>query len=250
MASRTPADGLRVWAPLSELYGRRPVFIASYFFLTIWTVGCGLSHTIAQVLVFRFLVGLFGSSPLALAGGTISDVLSINQRGLGLAIFAAAPYLGPALGPISGGFLGLKAGWRWIEWFLAIFSGFVFVGMTVFSAETYAPVLLRKRAKLLSTTTDKVYRFRSDARQPLDVRVLFKAALIRPWKFLIFEPIVIILTVYAAVIYGVLYLNFSAYPIVFQELRGWNTGVGGLAFCGIAVGVLTAVITTVVCSVI
>jgi hypothetical protein len=48
------------------------------------------------------------------------------------------------------------------------------------------------------------------------------------------------------VIYGILYLNFAAYPIVFQELRGWNSGVGGLAFLGILVGVLLSVVISVV----
>jgi hypothetical protein len=40
----------------------------------------------------------------------------------------------------------------------------------------------------------------------------------------------------------------SAYPIIFQELRGWNSGVGGLAFLGILVGVLISVLIAVVCS--
>ena len=34
------------------------------------------------------------------AGGTVSDVFNAQQRGLGMAIFAAAPFLGPAVGPI------------------------------------------------------------------------------------------------------------------------------------------------------
>lgn len=200
-----------------------------------------------QVLVFRFMAGFFGSSPLANAGGTIADVLSANQRGLGMAIFASAPFLGPALGPITGGFLGLTAGWRWIEGFLAIFCGVIVILFSVAGSETYAPYLLRRRAGTLSAATGKVYRFRADAKAPLNIVVLFKASLLRPWKFLIYEPIVIILTIYTALIYGVLYLNFSAYPIVFQQLRGWNTGVGGLAFLGILVGVLSSVFISIVC---
>lgn len=77
------AFGPLLWAPLSEVYGRRNVFIVSYFFLTIWTVACAVSQTVAQLLVFRFLCGFFGSSPLANAGGVITDVLNAKQRGLG-----------------------------------------------------------------------------------------------------------------------------------------------------------------------
>ena len=247
---------------MSEVYGRRPIYIISYAFLTLWTAVSAGSQTVAQLLVFRFLSGLFGSSPLANAGGTVSDVLNANQRGLGLSLFAAAPFLGPALGPITGGFLGalpfdptkannsysfsgLKVGWRWVEGFLAIFCGLLLILLFFFSAETYASCILRKRADLLSSLTGRVYRFRADAKKPLDIAAVFKAALLRPWKFLLFEPIVLILTIYVAVIYGILYLNFSAYPIVFQELRGWNPGVGGLAFLGILIGVIISIFVSI-----
>lgn len=78
------ANPHRLWAPLSEVYGRRLIFIVSYFFLTIWSVGCALSKTVPQLLVFRFLCGFFGSSPLAVAGGVISDVLAAKNLGIGM----------------------------------------------------------------------------------------------------------------------------------------------------------------------
>ncbi|ORY28609.1 multiple drug resistance protein [Naematelia encephala] len=240
------AFGPLLWAPASEVYGRRIIFIISYAMLTLWQGVTAASPNVAAVLVFRFLAGLFGSSPLANAGGTISDILDANQRGLGMALFAAAPFLGPALGPITGGFLGLTSGWRWVEGFLAIFCGVICLVLLLFSAETYAPQLLRRRAATLSRATGKHYRFRADAKKALVVSELFQASLLRPWKFLIYEPIVLILTIYTALIYGILYLNFAAYPIVFQELRGWNSGVGGLAFLGILVGVILSVTITIV----
>jgi len=154
---------------------------------------------IAGVSLFVVGFAFFGSSPLANAGGTISDVLDANQRGLGMALFAAAPFLGPSLGPITGGFLGEAAGWRWVEGYLAILSGVLTLMIAFFCAETYAPYLLRQRAAKLSGLTGKVYRYRGDAKKPLDVKALFKSSLLRPWKFLLFEPIVIIMTIYTAV---------------------------------------------------
>lgn len=239
------AFGPLMWAPLSEIFGRRIIFIISYSFLTLWQGVTCASQNVESILVFRFLAGFFGSSPLANAGGTISDVLDANQRGLGMALFAAAPFLGPSLGPITGGFLGESAGWRWVEGYLAILSGVLTLLILFFQAETYAPYLLRQRAALLSQVTGDVYRFRSDAAKPLEVKALLKSSLIRPWKFLFLEPIVIIMTIYTALIYGVLYLNFAAYPIVFQEGKGWSTGIGGLAFLGILVGTVISVIISV-----
>ena len=43
---------------------------------------------------------------------------------------------------------------------------------------------------------------------------------------------------YIAIIYGILYLCFVAYPIVFTGVRGWTAGISGLAFTGLAVGKL------------
>ncbi|KIR67448.1 multiple drug resistance protein, partial [Cryptococcus bacillisporus CA1873] len=239
------AFGPLLWAPLSELYGRRWMYIISYALLTLWSGAAAGAPNVGSLLVFRFFGGFFGSSPLANAGGTISDVLNANQRGLGMALFAAAPFLGPALGPITGGFLGLTSGWRWVEGFLTILSGVLLIVGILFAGETYAPTLLRQRAERLSKVTGNVYRFRADAKKPLDVKVVFKASIIRPWKFLFLEPIVAILSIYVAILYGILYLFFAAYPIIFQQGHGWNTGVGGLAFLGVLVGSLVSVVISI-----
>lgn len=60
---------------------------------------------------------------------------------------------------------------------------------------------------------------------------------------LVQEPILLLITLYMALIYGILYLFFESYPISFQEKRGWNQGVGALPFLGILVGVLCGGLT-------
>lgn len=240
------AIGPLLWAPASEVFGRRRVYLVSYFFLTLWQAVTCAAPNPGAVLAFRGLAGLFGSSPLANAGGTIADVLDPTQMGLGMALFSVAPFLGPAIGPITGGFLGQAAGWRWVMGMLALFCGAVFILLFFFSGETYAPLLLRQRADKLSKMTGKVYRYRADAAKPFNIVNLFKASLVRPWKFLIFEPIVLILSIYVAIIYGILYLNFAAYPIVFSAGHGWSTGISGLAFLGIMIGAILSVIVTIV----
>lgn len=57
------------------------------------------------------------------------------------------------------------------------------------------------------------------------------------------EPILLLLTIYMGFIYGFLYLCFEAYPIAFQENRGWNLGVGALPFLGVLVGVVVGCAT-------
>ena len=159
-----------------------------------------------------------------------------------MAIFAAAPFLGPVIGPIVGGFVGETVGWRWVEGVMAIFTGILWIAGSLFIPETYPPVLQRARASKLSKMTGKVYRSQADIDQgPTTFGHVFKTSLLRPWVLLFMEPIVLLLSIYMAIIYGTLYMLFGAFPIVYQETRGWSPGIGGLAFLGVAVGMIFAV---------
>ncbi|KAF9771045.1 hypothetical protein IL306_011343, partial [Fusarium sp. DS 682] len=111
---------------------------------------------------------------------------------------------------------------------------------------TYAPFLLRQRATQLSKITGHVYVSQIDHdRGKVTLAESFKTALSRPWILLFKEPIVLLLSIYMAIVYGTLYMLFGAFPIVYQQERGWNAGVGGLAFLGIMVGMLFAVAYTI-----
>ncbi|KAJ5097495.1 hypothetical protein N7456_008216 [Penicillium angulare] len=237
------AVGPVVWAPMSELFGRQVLFVGTYAALTLFNVGTAVAQNSWSLIILRFFAGAFGSSPLTNAGGVIADMFPAKQRGVAMSLFAAAPFLGPVLGPIIGGFLGMNAGWRWVMGFLAAFSGFVWILGSLLMPETYAPVLLRRRAERLSKLSGKVYRSKIDIEQgKVSLAEAFKIALSRPWILLFREPIVFLLSLYMAIVYGTLYLMFAAFPIVYEGYRGWNQGVSGLAFLGIMVGMLAAVV--------
>lgn len=236
------AIGPLVWAPLSELYGRQLLFTGTYAVLTVFNAGAAGANSMATLIVLRFFAGTFGSSPLTNAGGVIADMFPSNQRGLGMSIFAAAPFLGPVIGPIVGGFVGETIGWRWNEGIMACFTGVLWIFGTLTIPETYSPVILKRRAALLSKKTGKAYISVLEKKQGKTTpRAAFKKSLARPWALLFLEPIVLLISIYMAIIYGTLYLCFGAFPIVYQQGRGWTQGVGGLAFCGVAVGMLTGV---------
>ncbi|OXV08222.1 hypothetical protein Egran_04015 [Elaphomyces granulatus] len=237
------AIGPLLWAPLSELYGRQWVFLGTYMVLTIFSCAAAGAPNTASLLIFRFIAGSFGSSPLTNAGGVIADMFPASHRGLAMAFFAAAPFLGPTLGPVIGGFLGMNAGWRWVQGFLGIFCGILWILGVLVVPETYAPVILRSRAARLSKITGQVYQSRVDVEHGgLRMKDAFVTALSRPWVLLLKEPIVLLLSVYLAIVYGTLYMLFAAFPIVYQRGRGWNQGVGGLAFIGIMVGMAMAIL--------
>ncbi|RMZ85705.1 hypothetical protein DV737_g452, partial [Chaetothyriales sp. CBS 132003] len=237
------AVGPLFWAPLSEIFGRQIVFFVTFSIFTLFNAVGAAANNIASLLVFRFLAGAFGSSPLTNGGGVIADIFPANERGLAMALFALAPSMGPCFGPVAAGFLGENAGWRWVMGLLATFSGVLWIAGALFVPETYTPILLRKRAAKLSQMKGKVYKTKTDIEKgPIKLTSIMKTALVRPWILLFMEPIVLILSIYLAIIYGTLYLLFGAFPIVFQQYRGWSEGVGGLAFSGVAVGMILAVL--------
>lgn len=197
------AVGPLFWAPLSELYGRRYVLIASATGLTAFTLGAAGSRNIWTLLILRFFGGCLGSAPFAVAGAVIADTFPAIIRGLASGLYCAAPFLGPILGPIVGGFLSEAAGWRWVEVLVACFSALFGIVCLIALPETYAPVLLNKRAARLSSITGRVYRSKIEIEQGRKhPATVFKIAICRPWVLLFREPIVMLLSVYLAIIYG------------------------------------------------
>lgn len=128
--------------------------------------------------------------------------------------------------------------WRWTAYLTAIMGfGFGIIGFFVVP-ETFAPVLLSRKAKKIKyETRNWAIHARSDE-QEINPKEILTKFLLRPFKMLFLEPILLLMTVYMSLIYGCLYLFFVAYPIAFSEVRGWNLGVGALPFAAITIGVI------------
>ncbi len=231
--------GPLIFAPLSEEVGRRPVYVVTLGIAVIFIIPCAVAKNIGTLLVCRFLDGLFFSAPMCLIGGNLAEMWRTEERGVAMSIFSAAPFLGPVIGPLVGGFIGDNAGWRWIYWVMLIFSGVLYIALVVLLPETHHQTILKKRAKnLRKLTGDDTYRAISEVK----IRSLKKIAeetLLRP-LILLTEPIVFLITIYMAIVYGLLYMFFFAYPVVYMEGKGWSASMTGLMFIPIAVGVIGA----------
>lgn len=92
------AFGPLIWAPLSETFGRRNIFVITYALLTAFNAGAAGSQNIQTLIILRFLAGFFGSSPFGNSGGTIADMFPAAQRGIATSTYSAAAFLGPTLG--------------------------------------------------------------------------------------------------------------------------------------------------------
>ena len=239
------ALGPLVWAPLSEAFGRRPVFLATYGAFVACNVVAALAGDILVIVVFRALAGALGSSALVNSGTVVADMFSLADRGRVSAVFSGAPFLGPVLGPIAGGFLSQSSGWKGVGVLIACVTGSLWMSYYFLVPETYAPVLLRLRAALLTRTDPrgKVFQSRMDrAKGVKSTGELLRTSMVRPFLLLFSETIVSILSLYMAIIFGAMYMMFAEFPIVFQQGFGLSPGFSGLAFLGIAIGMVFALI--------
>lgn len=235
--------GPLAWSPLSELIGRRWIWIIPSFIYVIFNIPCALAKNVETLMICRFICGLFASAPLTLAGGTISDIWDNNERGFAIALFAAAPYGGPVLGPIIGGFVGEKKGWRWMIWINMILAALVAV-LTLTIPETFAPALLKKRAARLRKETGNPNITTEQELFKASLSDVIVETLIRPFQMLATEPILLLMSLYIALIYGLLYAFFFAYPVVFLEAYHFSDGLFGTTFCSVLIGLGLALFVT------
>ncbi|PYH94538.1 MFS general substrate transporter [Aspergillus ellipticus CBS 707.79] len=231
------AIGPAVWGPLSELYGRQIIYFVTYALTTVCAGATIASQNIATLLILRGLAGAIGASATSNAGGVVSDLYVARDRGLATIAYIGPPFLGPSLGPVVCDFLAVAKGWTWVQGLTTIFIGTVFLFGVCLTPETYAPILLKRRAEKLTKMTGKVCVSRLDVdngqKKASDV---FKKTMVRPWVLLFKEPIVLLLSVYMAIIYGTMYMEFAAFPIVFEDVRGWPQSTSGLSFIGMMIG--------------
>nr|A0A8F4PNE5.1 RecName: Full=MFS-type transporter atr4; AltName: Full=Atranorin biosynthesis cluster protein 4 [Stereocaulon alpinum]QXF68950.1 atr4 [Stereocaulon alpinum] len=229
------AAGPLVIAPLSELYGRMPLYHICNILFAILTVGCALGPTLNSEIGLRFLQGCAGSAPLAIGGGTISDLIPQERRGKYMGIYALGPTLGPIFGPVAGGFLTGAKGWRWLMWLLLMIEGSVTLVNFVVMRETYGVVIMARKTRALQKQTGNM-SLRSRYDQGLTTRRLWRNTLIRPAKMLVYSPIIFLLSLFMAMVYGYLYLLFTTFPVVFGEYYHFSIGITGLVYLGLGIG--------------
>lgn len=210
LTDHLPDSGPMAFAPMSEMLGRRIIYASTLLIAVVFVIPCAVAKNIGTLLACRAIDGIAFSAPMTLVGGTLADLWRNEERGVPMAAFSAAPFMGPAIGPLAGGFLGDAAGWRWLYWLQLILSGVAWGLITFTVPETYAPTILARRAKKLRKETgDQKYVTETE----LDSRSMgekLKIFLLRPFALLLLEPIVLFIAIYMSVLYGLLYMFFVA----------------------------------------
>jgi MFS family permease len=109
----------------------------------------------------------------------------------------------------------MAVSWRWTFWVALIFAAVCWVMLAFLIPETYTKALLEQKArKLRKETGNQALHSASEINKPTMFE-LYRVSLLRPWR-MFREPIVFFFSVYVALLYGILYLLFVAFPIIFE----------------------------------
>ncbi|KAF2089142.1 MFS general substrate transporter [Saccharata proteae CBS 121410] len=241
------AVGPLLLAPLSEYFGRNPVYIVSWGLLVVFQIPLALAPNIGTVIVCRFIQGFFGGAPLTNTGGTISDLWARNECGYAMAVYGVSSTAAPPFALIVSGYIVLEKGWRFLFWvFMAITGGFWIIFVLTVPETRHTTILDKKTRRIrkllqregLDAAASTIRDANADEKKGL--HQLFAITLTRPFRFLFTEPITFFAAAYNGWIYGIVYLFNEAFPLVFADGHGFNTGEWGLAFLGVCLGAVLA----------
>ena len=224
--------------PFSETFGRNAVYLTTMVLFLIFIMAAALAPNIHSHLIFRFLAGFFGSTPLTCAGGTVADLWSPLQKTYAFPAYAIPSFVGPMAGQIMGSYIPIHLGWRWLEWIMLIMGGAVLLVILLLQPETYGPLILYWKAKILRQETgDDRYRAPMEMKnEALGRRLL--VSVYRPFALVYSELIIILMSLYLTVIYIVLFTFLEGYTYIFGDTYGLSQEMTGILWAGMLCGIL------------
>lgn len=115
---------------LSDFFGRKLYLTYSVTLFTLASLGCGMSHTLTQLVIWRILQGAGGAAFLSTAQATLMEIYPPERRGFAQAVFGVGVVMAPTLGPTVGGWITDTYSWPWI-FFINLPIGIIATALTL-----------------------------------------------------------------------------------------------------------------------
>ncbi|PYI36719.1 synaptic vesicle transporter [Aspergillus indologenus CBS 114.80] len=228
------AIGPIILTPITEMTGRLPMTHTANVLFTVAAAVCAASVNMPMLIVSRLIMGVASSVPVTVGGGFVADMMPMEKRGTAMTIWTVGPLMGMVTGPIYGGYMVQNIGWRWTIWLEVILGAVIAIASLILLRETYAPTILQRKAMKLHKETGRSYKTKYDTDKTAGQ--LLWVSLTRPIKFLVLSPIVLIVTLYSSVTYSYMYILFTTFTDVFENVYGFGPGEAGLAYMGLGLG--------------
>ncbi|KAF2730285.1 MFS general substrate transporter [Polyplosphaeria fusca] len=241
------AFGPMTLAPLSEYFGRRPIYVFSYAVFLALLLASTYIHGIVAFLILRIAQGYFSSVTISNFGGTIADLFYHHDTGPAMSLFLWAATGGSPTGFVLFSFIAQNRSWRDTLriMFLICLVFWVLLSCTLFYlGETRHNIILMRRARDARKSVDSDDVSIPDEFKARGPKQLFGTALTRPFKFLSTEAIVQFSALYNGYLYGLSFLFNGAFHIIFgPNGYGFDTIGVGLSFLGICLGITSGLFT-------
>lgn len=243
------AFGPMTLAPLSEYYGRRPVYIVSYGIFLLLLLGTSFVERLGPFLILRLFSGYFSSTTISNFGGTIADLFHHHDTGPAMSWFLWAATGGSPTGFVLFSFVAQGRSWHdvfRIMFFICLGFWVILVIALYALGETRHSVILERRARGLRRATGDEDLEVPDEIKQWGPKALFGTALARPFRFLSGEAIVQFGALYNGFLYGLSFLFNGAFHMIFgPQGYGFDTIGVGISFLGIVVGVSLGLVTNI-----
>ncbi|KAF8333589.1 MFS multidrug transporter-like protein [Cantharellus anzutake] len=228
------AVGPVVLGPLSDIWGRKWLYVGAMYLYALTNIGIALPTGLPMLIIFMFLAGVTGSVALCNVAGTISDMFGDDAgAGQAMALFVSSANIGPSLGSPVGEWIAENPhmGYPWIGWINVIIGGTFATCMTLLP-ETLPSIVIPRTVK----EKDGVEMELPISRRSALDEVVF--TLTMALRIMITEPIVLSLGLYNGFAYGLLFLYLDGVFDVFVVNYGLSYIGGNLTYLNFAAAVV------------
>ncbi|CZS98340.1 related to multidrug resistant protein [Rhynchosporium agropyri] len=193
-------------APLSETFGRKPLYLVCFTIFTFLQIPTALAKSLPVLITLRTIAGFFGR---------------------------------PTIGPLIGAVILENLPWPWLFWILLIICSAAVISAFFFLRETYVPAILSQRKKELEAEDSTRYYYEDEDMRPLRTKLLQSVK--RPLLILFTQPIVITMAMYQALLFAITYSMYTQFQSIYGGIYGFSTLQVGLSYLGPGLGFLLAV---------
>ncbi|TAQ88454.1 hypothetical protein B7494_g3225 [Chlorociboria aeruginascens] len=221
------------WKPISNRFGRRPIWLVSTFGSMICNIGCAESHSYASQMISRILVAFFICPAMSIGSAVVTETFFARERAQKMGIWTLMVTLGPPIGPFIMGFVAFHTGgWTWIYWILAIVNGVEFLLYFFFSPETlYDPNMAISTQTSQSAFRRSYLNFSKKGPSPITLEDVYA-----PLKLALY-PNILIPTISYSFLFGFASVLLTVeIPQLFTPKFHLNTQQIGLQFLGMIIG--------------
>ncbi|KAI8635403.1 major facilitator superfamily domain-containing protein [Xylariaceae sp. FL1651] len=242
-------------AAISELNGRRNIWIASNLWYILWNTLCPVGYSKGLMLAGRFLAATGASAGNTLTGPVMTDVFREKDRGKSLAIAGLLPYLGPALGPIIGGSVSQLINWPWLFYITSILDAVALLIGILVLRESYTPVLLRRKAARLGQSEQQQAADGTPISPPpppppttsMAQRAFWRdffsqlgTSMLRPFQILVYRPVMHVVTLNLGLAFGIYTLTLSTFAQLWIGRYAQSPLSSSLHYIAISIGITLA----------